>query len=170
MQPSSTWPFRTPSRGECGSTESLQEAVARCISTSTGSNRQWLRSGHHDPGAPALFTRSISGNTPGSHQQDETALKNMKRRKPSIAARPCIAFVRLYQVTLSPFIGKHCRFQPTCSNYSIEAFRIHGAWRGFWLTIKRLSRCHPMGTAGYDPVPGHECCSDEADPQEPDTT
>ena len=93
----------------------------------------------------------------------------MTARKPSIAARPCIALVRLYQVTLSPFIGRHCRFQPTCSNYSIEAFRVHGAFRGFWLTVKRLSRCHPMGTPGYDPVPDCTCRTKDIEPQESDT-
>jgi putative membrane protein insertion efficiency factor len=61
--------------------------------------------------------------------------------------------VRLYQVTLGFLMGGHCRFQPTCSEYSIEAFRTHGAFKGGWLTIRRILRCHPFGGHGYDPVP-----------------
>ena len=61
--------------------------------------------------------------------------------------------VRLYQVTLGFFMGGHCRFHPTCSEYSIEALRVHGALRGSWLTLRRLLRCQPFGGAGYDPVP-----------------
>lgn len=68
-------------------------------------------------------------------------------------ARPLILLVRLYQITLRPFMGRHCRFQPTCSDYSVEALATHGALRGSWLTVRRLLRCHPLGGFGYDPVP-----------------
>ena len=61
--------------------------------------------------------------------------------------------VRLYQLTLGHLMGGHCRFQPTCSHYSIEALKTHGALRGTWLTLRRLLRCHPFGGAGFDPVP-----------------
>jgi putative membrane protein insertion efficiency factor len=61
--------------------------------------------------------------------------------------------VRLYRVTLSPLIGHHCRFQPTCSAYALEALERHGALRGGWMTLRRLARCHPFGGDGYDPVP-----------------
>lgn len=64
-----------------------------------------------------------------------------------------IAFVRLYQMTLSPHIGNCCRFEPTCSAYCIEALRTHGFFRGCWLTVKRILRCRPFGPSGYDPVP-----------------
>ncbi|AWJ90792.1 membrane protein insertion efficiency factor YidD [Azospirillum baldaniorum] len=63
------------------------------------------------------------------------------------------ALVVGYQWTLSPFIGWHCRFQPTCSNYALDALSKHGAIRGSWLTVRRLLRCHPWGGWGYDPVP-----------------
>jgi len=62
--------------------------------------------------------------------------------------------VRGYQVTLGPLLGGHCRFQPTCSVYAVEALRTHGAWRGTALVVRRILRCHPFGGAGYDPVPG----------------
>lgn len=64
-----------------------------------------------------------------------------------------ILLVRLYQVTLSPFIGGHCRFFPTCSHYAVEALQEHGAMRGSWLAARRVLRCHPFGGRGFDPVP-----------------
>jgi putative membrane protein insertion efficiency factor len=71
----------------------------------------------------------------------------------SHAARVLILGVRMYQATLAPVMGGHCRFQPTCSHYSIEALKVHGAIRGSWLTIRRILRCHPLGGFGFDPVP-----------------
>ena len=64
-----------------------------------------------------------------------------------------IAFVRFYQVALSPILPASCRYFPTCSAYAIEALERHGAFRGSWLTIRRLGRCHPFHAGGYDPVP-----------------
>ncbi len=61
--------------------------------------------------------------------------------------------IRLYQLTLSPLIGPVCRYSPTCSHYATEAIDRHGAWRGGWLALARLSRCHPWGSSGFDPVP-----------------
>ncbi|MDT8320255.1 MAG: membrane protein insertion efficiency factor YidD [Xanthomonadales bacterium] len=61
--------------------------------------------------------------------------------------------IRAYQRLLSPFLGNHCRFTPTCSQYAAEAIAGHGAWRGSWLAIKRIGRCHPLCEGGYDPVP-----------------
>jgi uncharacterized protein len=71
----------------------------------------------------------------------------------NLLAKPLIWIVRLYQWTLSPFIGRQCRFLPTCSAYSIEALQKHGAVRGSYLTIYRLARCHPWCAGGHDPVP-----------------
>lgn len=64
-----------------------------------------------------------------------------------------IFFFRLYQMTISPLLGKHCRFYPSCSNYAIEAVSRHGWWRGLWLAGKRLLKCQPLCPGGYDPVP-----------------
>lgn len=61
--------------------------------------------------------------------------------------------IRLYQVLLSPLLGQNCRHTPTCSQYAIEAIREWGVVKGTWMGIKRISRCHPWGTSGYDPVP-----------------
>lgn len=71
----------------------------------------------------------------------------------SLAAAALIATIRIYQRTLSPLLGVHCRFEPTCSRYAEEALRTHGAVRGSGLTLRRLLRCHPFGGHGYDPVP-----------------
>jgi len=60
---------------------------------------------------------------------------------------------RAYKVTLSPWIGRQCRFLPTCSDYAAEALIRHGPWRGGYLAARRLCRCHPWGGSGYDPVP-----------------
>jgi putative membrane protein insertion efficiency factor len=62
-----------------------------------------------------------------------------------------IAATRVYQWTLSPLIGRHCRFEPTCSSYFIEAVRKYGAVRGAWRGMKRIGRCHPFQPGGYDP-------------------
>jgi putative membrane protein insertion efficiency factor len=67
------------------------------------------------------------------------------------ASAAMIAAVRLYQWTLSPFLGRFCRFQPTCSQYFIEAVRKYGPWRGAVKGIWRLLRCNPFGGSGYDP-------------------
>lgn len=64
--------------------------------------------------------------------------------------------IRAYQLVLSSFVAGHCRYLPTCSVYADEAIRTHGAMRGGWLALRRLARCHPLGGAGYDPVPPAE--------------
>ena len=61
--------------------------------------------------------------------------------------------IRAYQIVLSPFVGQHCRFYPSCSNYALEAIQTHGALHGGWLGLKRLLRCHPWHPGGLDPVP-----------------
>lgn len=69
-----------------------------------------------------------------------------------------LGLIRFYQLALSPYLGPNCRFQPTCSNYAREAIVRHGIWRGGYLSLRRLSRCHPVtwlgGGGGFDPVPG----------------
>lgn len=76
--------------------------------------------------------------------------------------RLLMALVRLYQLTLSPFIGGQCRFHPTCSHYAMDALEQHGAWRGSILAAGRLLRCQPWCEGGIDPVPpslNHSCVS-----------
>ncbi|MEW6595391.1 MAG: membrane protein insertion efficiency factor YidD [Thermodesulfobacteriota bacterium] len=66
--------------------------------------------------------------------------------------RLLIALVRLYQLALSPLFPPSCRFVPTCSHYALEAIELHGAWRGSWLALRRILRCHPFHPGGFDPV------------------
>lgn len=80
----------------------------------------------------------------------------MRRRTARLLAWPLLTLVWLYRYTLSPLLGANCRFQPTCSEYAIEALRAHGAFRGSWLAARRIARCHPWGGSGYDPVPGSD--------------
>lgn len=66
---------------------------------------------------------------------------------------PIVGCIRVYQYCLSPLVGPSCRHLPSCSEYAEDALRRHGLARGGWLALKRLGRCHPWGTSGYDPVP-----------------
>jgi len=65
----------------------------------------------------------------------------------------CIGLLKLYKLFLSPVMGKNCLFYPTCSVYSMEAYRLHGFFVGSWLTAKRLVKCGPWSKGGFDPVP-----------------
>ena len=65
-----------------------------------------------------------------------------------------ITLIKGYQYLLSPFLGCHCRFHPSCSSYALEAIEIHGILKGSYLIIRRLLRCHPFSPGGFDPVPG----------------
>jgi putative membrane protein insertion efficiency factor len=74
-------------------------------------------------------------------------------RRPGLPARALLAVVGGYQILLSPLFAGSCRYEPSCSRYMAEAIRRHGAVRGGWLGVRRLARCHPFGSSGFDPVP-----------------
>lgn len=71
----------------------------------------------------------------------------------SLSVRAAIVVIRTYQLLLAPFAGGACRFEPSCSAYAMTAVQEHGALRGLWLALRRVSRCHPLGRSGFDPVP-----------------
>ena len=73
----------------------------------------------------------------------------------TLPQRTLMAIVRGYRLVLSPWLGNGCRFEPTCSAYSLQALERHGAAAGTYLTLHRLARCHPFCSGGYDPVPEH---------------
>ena len=74
--------------------------------------------------------------------------------RPGIAARAALLALKGYKLVFSPLFTGACRFHPSCSNYMAEAIRVHGVIRGGWLGLRRLARCHPLGSSGFDPVPG----------------
>jgi putative membrane protein insertion efficiency factor len=76
-----------------------------------------------------------------------------KRPAQGVVAHLLIAAIMLYRYSFSVILGRQCRFLPTCSEYASEAIRKHGAWRGAWLALARISRCQPWGGEGFDPVP-----------------
>ncbi len=114
-----------------------------------------------DPRADPLVTPPVGGRV------DPPAV--LPERPHGLAARGAHALVRAYQKV---FAGRPspCRYVPTCSTYSLEAFATHGFFGGLWLTTKRIARCNPWGGSGYDPVPdagpdaGHQHRRDEASP------
>ena len=67
--------------------------------------------------------------------------------------RIVMAVLRGYRYAISPLLGQHCRFYPTCSCYALEAIEAHGLGRGGWFALKRVARCHPWHAGGFDPVP-----------------
>ncbi|MFW5978586.1 MAG: membrane protein insertion efficiency factor YidD [Bacteroidia bacterium] len=77
----------------------------------------------------------------------------MKELIVKIIKKFILLLVYFYRYVISPITPASCRHVPTCSQYMAEAVKLHGPGRGFWMGLKRLSRCHPWGTSGYDPVP-----------------
>jgi hypothetical protein len=73
-----------------------------------------------------------------------------------------IGLLTVYRRFISPLLGPRCRFYPSCSAYALEAVQLHGALRGSWLAVRRLSRCHPFHAGGLDPVPGSDGARDSA--------
>lgn len=85
-----------------------------------------------------------------------SALFTLRRTAVTVSRLPqktLVALVKGYRLLLSPWLGSSCRFEPTCSAYSLQALQQHGAARGSYLTLCRLARCHPWCSGGYDPVP-----------------
>ena len=70
-----------------------------------------------------------------------------------IVKSPFVGIIKFYQFAISPLFGPSCRHYPTCSNYAIEAIEVHGVIKGIWLSARRVVKCNPWGTSGFDPVP-----------------
>jgi putative membrane protein insertion efficiency factor len=72
--------------------------------------------------------------------------------------------IRVYSYAVSPFLGNNCRYYPSCANYARQAVEHHGVFKGLWLSVRRVGRCHPWHAGGYDPVPGTEGTGSVATP------
>jgi len=82
--------------------------------------------------------------------------RSVMQRLLALPAWLLVLVIRFYQKAISPWLGQRCRFNPSCSNYCIDALKQHGMVRGLWLGIKRILKCHPLHPGGYDPVPQRE--------------
>lgn len=80
-------------------------------------------------------------------------LMELYKSSVKVFALPFILVIKIYQILISPLFPSSCRYTPTCSHYTLEALKKYGLLKGIWLGIKRISRCHPWGGSGYDPVP-----------------
>jgi len=72
----------------------------------------------------------------------------------NFGTKVALQLLRLYQISISPLLGPSCRFEPSCSHYAAAAVEKFGLARGSWLAARRVARCHPFGSSGFDPVPG----------------
>jgi putative membrane protein insertion efficiency factor len=88
--------------------------------------------------------------------------------RPSLAARGGMRAIHGYQVVMAG-TASHCRFAPTCSEYTREAIEVHGFGRGLWMGVKRIGRCHPWHAGGFDPVPAHRSVARPAEADTPAT-
>ena len=93
------------------------------------------------------------GLVPPPPSEGTVTLSRPKGVAVSLAATAAQGLIRVWQHTIGPMIPSSCRFLPSCSRYTYEALGAHGFWRGSWMGLKRLGRCHPWSEAGYDPVP-----------------
>lgn len=84
-----------------------------------------------------------------NNRNKESLMDSLKKIMQAIVLAP----VYFYRWCISPLLPASCRYTPTCSQYMIEAVRKHGIFKGVWLGLKRIARCHPWGGSGYDPVP-----------------
>ena len=82
---------------------------------------------------------------------DHTKVKNSKIMQ--VLIFPFVFLVRIYQIVISPLTPATCRYEPTCSTYTLQALKKHGLFKGGWLSLKRIASCNPWGKTGYDPVP-----------------
>lgn len=104
-----------------------------------------------DPAPPHSEPADGHGHGGCGHDHSSAPATSGRRRGPGVLLGR--GAIRLYQLTLSPLVGRHCRYLPTCSQYADEAIARHGFWAGGWMTLARMARCQPFGASGFDPVP-----------------
>ncbi|MGX1305559.1 putative membrane protein insertion efficiency factor [Amorphus suaedae] len=104
-----------------------------------------------DPAPPTAQPVAVHDHAGCGHHHASAPASHGRRRGPGVLLGR--GAIRLYQLTLSPFVGRHCRYLPTCSQYADEAIARYGFWAGGWMTLARMARCQPFGASGFDPVP-----------------
>jgi putative membrane protein insertion efficiency factor len=107
----------------------------------------------HTPAVPDRSTTLNAGLSPAPCPRANAAARGPWGVVERAVAALLLALISAYRRWLSPLLGPHCRFTPSCSAYGLEAIQRHGPWRGGWLTLRRLGRCHPFSPCGCDPVP-----------------
>ena len=113
-----------------------------------GSRGSFVARGH------AITVKDTMGTQEATSTSDEPALRDLPRRTENLPRALFMGVIRLYQLTLSRLLpAGSCRFQPTCSHYAIEALTEYGSFKGSWLALRRLSKCHPWHHGGFDPLP-----------------
>ena len=108
---------------------------------------------HSHPHSPAFQGKKQGLDAEQGAPPERSHRMSARCRHDLLPGRILARAVRLYQLVLSPLTPPSCRHLPTCSDYAVEALREHGVLRGGWLAIRRIARCHPFGTSGFDPVP-----------------
>src|SRR5690625_720965 len=134
----------------CCLAQSLQAPVQRVLSAPPG------RAGsapHHGVGPAGGRSAGRPHSSPETGPALVSAAAAGPESAPAIVTRLLAFLIRGYRYWLSPWLGNQCRFYPSCSQYALDAPAEHGAARGSWLTLRRLSRCHPWHEGGHDPVP-----------------
>lgn len=128
-------PGKEASLGKFPHTEAVHRGESSGLDSAEKNDEVEARSGHGGTGCDAVSGGSAASGNCG------------------YAARVLIGWIHVYQTLAAPLLPDCCRFTPTCSRYGEEALRVHGLWRGTWLTVWRLLRCQPFCRGGYDPVP-----------------
>src|ERR1700722_14999469 len=110
----------------------------------------------HREGSPRLSNRNSEDRRSFAAAYQGNFMKALRKNVRvvlRILGLPLVALIRIYQWGISPLLGPRCRFTPSCSHYAVEALQKHGLFKGLWLAIRRIARCHPWGGHGVDPVP-----------------
>lgn len=102
---------------------------------------------------PLVSREGVPGSSPERHVPTRRVIRPPLARGAHGLQRGLLLFIAAYRYFLSPVLGSHCRFVPSCSAYMGEAISRYGVWKGVWLGAMRIGRCHPFNDGGYDPVP-----------------
>lgn len=161
------WAYCQPQSWQCRPPEPMETTIARDLPTEQGARSAGLglrrdRQAFGAARAPLRRpARRVCGTDERGEQTEVTESTDVKPAQTALdvsrhhgqAARVGIWFVRFYQRHISPLTPPSCRYQPTCSQYTLEAIQKYGFFKGSWMGTRRIARCHPFHPGGHDPVP-----------------